>query len=112
MAHFADRTLRLLNERGHDLPDRLGRQLASLQDAISTIARNLGDAGGKRLGEAQHEAEALADSAREHLPVLARQVANKAGRATRALRDDPVPAMVMVGTIALLASLIFREGDR
>ena len=41
--------------------------------------------------------------------LVARQVGRNAGRAGKAVQENPVPVIVALGTIALISALIFRR---
>ena len=112
MADISERARHLVAQHSQDIPDWLGHHFGDLRAEIAALAAGLGKIGGKRLKQAQHEAGALTEVAREQLPVLALRAGHHAVRAGRSFRADPVPAVVLVGTAALLASLLFSEGRR
>ena len=112
MASFSDRTLRRFEDQRHDLIERLSDLLSELREEIGARAENLNRLSSKRLSKAHREANALTQAAREQMPVIARQIGHQALRTGQSLRKDPVPAVVMVGTFALLASLVLHDTRR
>ena len=65
--------------------------------------------GSHALDDLQHNAQALAHEVRQQSRVVARQVGRQANIAGRAVQENPVPAVVVLGTIALLATLLFTR---
>ena len=82
--------------------ERLSRQLGQLRREVGTVSRQLAEMGGHRIDQA---GQGLA-----HLAALAlRQggaVAGNASAAGRAIRNDPMPAIVLLATGALLWRLL------
>jgi uncharacterized protein YoxC len=85
-------------ERGKDIFEQgregLEAQLASLRREIATISsavQDLGEAGWEGAGE-------VADA-----------VGRQGRRAAEAVRDNPLPVVLGLATVALLAALVFRR---
>ncbi|MEO7223622.1 MAG: hypothetical protein ABIY37_14225 [Devosia sp.] len=72
------------------------------QDHLSQFAKQARAVAEPRLHEA-------ADYLRHEGTAVARAAAHQAGRATRAVKADPVPTIVGVVGLALLASLLFSR---
>ncbi|GLQ09732.1 hypothetical protein GCM10007913_16640 [Devosia yakushimensis] len=109
MATSARRAIKQIEETGDDISDNLIHQVAALRKEIATIADAVGDYGGHRLHDVQHNAVALANEVRHQGAVVARQVGRQAGVATRAVQQNPVPVIIALGTIALISALVFRR---
>ncbi len=104
---------RLLSRRG-------GEALYEARHSAGELASDVARRGGTALQEASHSAGELAQTAGElahdmveRLTPVARQAAREIGQraqyAGQALRSDPLPAVVALGTAALLASLLLRR---
>ena len=109
MATSARRAIKQIEEAGDDISDNLIQQIAALRKEISTIADAVGDYGGHRVHDMQHNAVALANEVRHQGRVVAKQVGRQAGVATRAVQENPVPVIIALGTIALISALVFRR---
>ena len=109
MATSAKRTIKAVENAGDSISDTLFDQIAALRKDIGAISDALSDYGGHSLGEVQHNAVALAREVRHQGAAVARQVNRQASIAGRAIHDNPVPVVVVLGTIALLSALIFRR---
>lgn len=109
MATSARRTIKQIEEAGDDISDNLVQQIAALRKEISTIADAVGDYGGHRFHDVQHNAVALANEVRHQGTAVAKQVSRQAGVASRAVQENPVPVIIALGTIALISALVFRR---
>jgi hypothetical protein len=109
MATSAKRTLKPLEDTADSISDTLFDQIAALRKDIGAVADALSDYGSHSLGEVQHNALALAKEVRQQGAAVARQVNRQASMAGKAIHDNPVPVVVVLGTIALLSALIFRR---
>ena len=109
MATAAKRALKTVEDAGEGVSDALFEQIAALRKEIASISDAVSDYGGHQLGDMQHNAVALAREVRHQGAVVARQVGRQAGVAGRAVQDNPVPVIVVLGTIALLSALIFAR---
>jgi hypothetical protein len=85
-------------------------QVASLSHEVAHLARHAGRYATPRIREAAHSAGDLAGDVIHQLEPLARDVAHRAKVAGRAVRQDPVPAVIALGTFALIASLLLSGG--
>lgn len=113
MAKASSRAVRSVEHAGGEVADRLMHAVAGLRQEIASVAAAVNDYGAPRVRDFQHDlqhgASALAHDLQRQLPVVARQVSRRAGVASRAVVNDPVPAIVVVGTLALLTSLFLRR---
>ena len=109
MATSARRTLKTVEDAGDSVSDALFDQIAALRKEIAAISDAVGDYGGHRLSDVQHNAAALAKEVRHQGAVVARQVNRQAGVAGKAIQDNPIPVIVVLGTIALVSALIFTR---
>lgn len=109
MATATKRTIKAAADPGDSAADSLLDQIASLRREIAAISDAVSDFGGHRLGDVQHNAVALAREVRHQGAVVARQVNRQASAAGRAIQHNPVPVIVVLGTIALLSALIFTR---
>jgi hypothetical protein len=109
MATAAKRALKSVENAGESASDALLDQIAALRREIAAISEAVGDYGGHSLGDLQHGALALAKEVRHGSAVVARQVNRQAGAAGKAIQENPVPVIVVLGTIALLSALIFTR---
>ena len=109
MATAAKRTLKTVEDASDSVTEALFDQIAVLRKEIATISEAVGDYGGHRFSDAQHNAVALAKEVRHQGAVVARQVNRQAGVAGKAIQDNPIPVIVVLGTIALVSALIFTR---
>lgn len=90
----------------------VGDQVASLSHDVSTLARQVRRYATPRVQDAAHSASDFAGDVIHQLEPLARDVAHRAKAAGRAVRNDPVPAVIALGTFALLATLLLSASYR
>lgn len=109
MATSAKRALKSAENAGDSVSDALLDQIAALRKEIAAISEAVGDYGGHSLSDLQHGAAALAKEVRHGSALVARQVNRQAGVAGKAIQENPVPVIVVLGTIALLSALIFTR---
>lgn len=109
MATSAKRALQVVEDARDDVTDSLSDHVAALRQEIVAIAEAINEYGGERLHGVQRGAAQLAKDVQHQLPVVARQVSRQASSAGRAVRQDPLPVVVAVGTVVLLAALLFRR---
>ena len=109
MATSAKRALKSVENAGDSVSDALLDQIAVLRKEIAAISEAVGDYGGHSLSDLQHGAAALAKEVRHGSALVARQVNRQAGVAGKAIQENPVPVIVVLGTIALLSALIFTR---
>ena len=95
---------RLDNRRTRRLAHDLQHQALATRDLTKDQLQQFGRQAGAIAGQAAHQ---LADYGRHEGEILAHAAAVQAARAGRAVKADPVPAIVGAIGIALLASLIF-----
>jgi hypothetical protein len=89
----------------------VGDQFASLSQDVAQLARQVRRYAAPRVQDATHSAGDFAGDVMHQLEPLARDVAHRARVAGRAVRDDPVPAVIALGTFALIASLLLSSGS-
>ncbi|MBE0580711.1 hypothetical protein [Devosia sp.] len=109
MATAAKRALKSVENAGESVSDALLDQIAALRNEIAAISEAVSDYGGHSLSDVQHNAVALAKEVRHQGAVVARQVNRQAGAAGKAIQENPIPVIVVLGTIALLSALIFTR---
>ena len=109
MAIAAKRALRHAEASGEEMIDNLSHQIAMLRKEIASITEAVNDYSGSTLEDVQHNAVVLAREMRKGGELVARQVGRNAGRAGKAVQENPVPVIVALGTIALISALIFRR---
>ena len=109
MATSAKRALKTAEDTSDTVSDALLEQVAALRREIASISEAVSDYGGHALDEVQHNAVALARELRHQGTVVARQVNRQASVAGKVVQENPVPVIVVLGTIALLSALIFRR---
>lgn len=96
------------------MDERDARRLARSLTATAAETRDLAQ---DHLTQFAHQARAIAEprlhEAADYLKhegaVVAKAAARQAGRATRAVKSDPVPAIIGVVGLALLASLVLSR---
>ena len=109
MATSAKRALKSVEAASDSVTDALTDQIAALRRDIASISEAVAEYGGQSLSDLQHNAVALAKEVRQGSALVARQVNRQAGVAGKAIQENPVPTLVVLGTIALLSALIFRR---
>ena len=109
MATTAKRSIKAVEDAGDGVSTALLDQIAALRKEIAAIAEAVSDYGGHSLSGVQHNAVALAREVRHQGAVVARQVNRQAGAAGKAIQENPIPVIVVLGTIALLSALIFTR---
>lgn len=103
--------LRALTGLYDDTQSSLSRRLTALAREASGISRSLdhfGDGARHDLSRFAHDAT---DFARHEGAAVARAVGKQAWRAGKAVRKDPVPAVVAVAGLACLVSLVMSSGN-
>lgn len=109
MATAAKRTIKTIEDAGDSVSDALFDQIAALRKEIASISEAVGDYGGHALGDVQHNAVALAKEVRHQGAVVAREANRQAHAAGKVVQENPVPVIVILGTIVLLSTLLFRR---
>ena len=109
MATSAKRALKSVENASDSVSDALFDQIAALRKEIAAISETVGEYGGHSLSDLQHGAAALAKEVSHSSAVVARQVNRQASVAGKAIQENPVPVIVVLGTIALLSALIFTR---
>jgi len=101
--------LRGLNLPGlyDDAQSSLGKRLNSLAREASGISRSLEHFGSGARRDFGHAAHDFADYGQ----VAARMIGKKAWKAGKAVRKDPVPAVVAVAGLACVVSLLMSSGS-
>lgn len=109
MAITAKRTLKAARKDGAEITETLLDQIAILRKEIAEISDAVNDYSGHTIHDVQRSAAALAQEVRQHGAVALREANKHAHIATRVVRDNPVPAIAIVGTIALLSALLLAR---
>lgn len=95
-----------------DAQDNFGRQFSSLARDASQLSKALNRYSAGARHDVSHLAHDLADGALHQGAVAARVLGRQARNAGRAVRNDPVPAVVAVAGLACLVSLVLASGAR
>ena len=106
MAWLSNSTFREARRFADTAEDRMSRQISHLSHeigAISHAVRKLGLESGQQAGHLAHD---FADQAWHTGLIAAGQLGKQARRTGKAVREDPVPAIVAVVGFALLLSLV------
>lgn len=105
--------------RGLNLPNMyddaqsgLSRRLSHLARDASSISRSLEKYGSSAGRDLSHFAHDATDAALHHGASAARMFGKQAWRAGKAVRRDPVPAVVAVAGLACLLTLVMSSGKR
>jgi hypothetical protein len=109
MAMSRARAIKHVEETGEELIDNLSHQLAILRKELGAIAETVNAYSGATLDDAQHSAVALAREVRKGGKIVARQVARQASHAGEAVRENPLPVIVALGTLALLSTFLLTR---
>jgi len=112
MAIASKRTIRKIENAGEDVADALSQQIDALRSELATLADAVNDYGGGALVDIRHDAGELVKQVRHQGAVAAREISKQAHVAGKAVRDNPVPLIVTLGTIALVSALIFTADQR
>ena len=105
MAHRHPFFETLIPQRHVTLADRV----ASLSRDIARLADETRRQATPRVEEAAHAVGDFAGDVVHQLEPMARDVARRAHHVGRMVRTDPVPAIIALGTFALIASLVLRR---
>jgi len=87
----------------------LTRQLAHLRNELAERVTPGRKGATNALHDAQHQAVELARELQEHGSAAAHLLGRQARHAGKAIRKDPVPLFVALGTFVLLSSLFARR---
>lgn len=109
MARSGRQMIKAAEDAGETVSDAISTRIAALQGEVSALTKAVGDYGGHELNELQHNAAALAKDMQRHGKHMVRQVEREARAAGRAVQENPVPVVVALGAIALMAALVFRR---
>jgi phage host-nuclease inhibitor protein Gam len=92
-----------------DVEDELEEQVASLSDQLARLAQQVEQFAEERYGDARELVASVGDAG----AALASRARRQTRVAARAVREDPLPTVVAVGVLALLAAIIIgRMNDR
>jgi len=109
MATATQRALQRAEKSGEEISENLAHQIAALRKQVDQLSHSVQSYGGHSLDDLQHNAVALANEVRQQSRVVARQVGRQANIAGKAVQENPVPVIVVLGTIALLSALLFNR---
>ena len=90
----------------HDAEEQLSHQLSRLSRDVADISRAVQHFGTDARHEAGAAAADLLDGAWHQGEIVARRLGRQAQRAGKAVREDPVPAIVAVAGFVLLLNLL------
>lgn len=92
-----------------EVQDRIVRQLSELQDQVSSLGQSVA----RRGGDIQDDVSDFGDAIWHGGELAARQIGREASRIGRAVRHDPLPAVVgvvaLVGVVAALSIAFGRK---
>lgn len=109
MAITANRILRAARKDGEDMTHALLDQIADLRRELAEISDAVNGYGSHAFGDVQHNAVALAQEVRHQGGLALRQANKQAHVAGKAVQDNPLPVIAVLGTIALLSALLFTR---
>ncbi len=91
-------------------------EIADLRAEIASVTQAVADMGHSTLGEMTHNAAGAFDDAMHVVRGQGRQVARLARREARVVRsavqDNPIPAVALLGAVALLAAFVMQRQMR
>jgi len=109
MASTARQAIQRIEHGGHDVAE----QVTALREDVAAVAEALARLGGHSANRLGHNALDLAGQVSHQGAVAAREIGKQANMAGRAVRENPAPMLVALGTVALLAALVLsREASR
>lgn len=97
----------LLQREWSDGQDQLSHQLAGLRREVAAVSQAVQRFGTGAGRDAGNVASNLADEAWQQGERLARDIRRQARHAGKAVREDPVPAIVAVVGVLLALNLLF-----
>lgn len=109
MARSTGRALQRAEHTGAAISENLSQQLAVLRKQVDQLSHSVHDYSDNSFDDLQHNAAALAREVRHQGRAVARQVGRQAHVAGDAVRENPVPVVIALGTIALLSALVFSR---
>lgn len=112
MATSARRTIKRIENGSEEVAENIGAQIAAMRKEIASIAAAVEDYSGVSVGDMRHNAVELVDQVRHQGAVAAKQIGKQANAAGQVVRENPVPVIVVLGTIALISALIFTRDQR
>jgi hypothetical protein len=112
MATATRRTIKRIEDTSGDIGNNIGAQIAALRREIAAISSAIEDFNGPSVGDLRHGAVELVDQVRHQGAVAARQIGRQANVAGQVVRENPIPVIVALGTIALISALIFTRDQR
>lgn len=107
MASSIRRAIRPIENSGADIAE----QVLALREEISSLADAVARYSGHSANDLGHNALELASQVSHQGAVAARNIGRQANAAGRVVRDNPVPALVALGTVALIAALVFTRDE-
>lgn len=109
MANSTKQVIEAAEDMGHGASEAVSKRIAALQKEVTALTKAVGDYGGHELRELQHNAAVLARDVQRQGKQVVRQVERQAGAATRAVQENPLPVIVALGALALMAAMVFRR---
>lgn len=96
-----------IEELDEDFHNAFDERLAALRSEIATIAETVHDF----TLDTYDGALDLVEDARHQAARAGRQIGRSASAAGHVVKENPVPTIALLGTIALLAALAFQRSD-
>jgi hypothetical protein len=109
MAILSARAMRHAEAVSEDTIENLSRQIALLRKELTSLSSAVNDYSGSTLENVHQGALVLAREVSHGSKDLARQVSRQARLASKTVHDNPIPAVVALGTIALLSAFLFTR---
>lgn len=109
MAITAKRTIRAARKDGEDITEALMDQIAVLRKELAEITDAVNDYSGNAFHDVQQNAVAIAKEVRHQGTIALRQANKQAQVASKAVQENPIPVIAVLGTIALLSALLFTR---
>ena len=90
-------------------PDKLAGQVGRLSHDLGKLTRSLGKDAKHSAGEMADDLSHYASELVEQLTPVAKRIGKGARKAGRQLQQDPAPALIALGTFALVCSLVLAR---
>ncbi|MBS3848590.1 hypothetical protein PSC71_14165 [Devosia sp. J2-20] len=109
MATATSRALQKAENTGEAISDNLTHQIAALRKQVDQLSHSVHSYSDHSMSDLQHNAVAIAREVQHQGRAVARQVSKQANATGEAVRENPVPVVLALGTIALLSALVFTR---
>jgi len=112
MATASSRALRKIESANEDIADSVSAQLKQLRRDLDSITEAIGDYSSRHLAkDASRLGHQAVDIVRHQGAVTAKQISHQADVAGRAVRENPIPVIAVLGALALASALIFTRDE-